>query len=223
MISVVLIETLYPGNIGAVARLVKNFGADQLLLINPQCDHMSSDAMARAMHAKDVLEKAQIIDYYYLDNFDYIIGTTARIGTDYNIPRVPVTPKKMAEKINKVDADIAIIFGPEDNGLTNEDVLRCDYTVTIPASKDYPTLNLSHSVAILLYEISKYDFDEYPPMTAKEKQVMQELINEILEKMQFSTEDKRETQRRVWSRVLGKAMLTKREAFALLGFFRKLR
>lgn len=223
MVSVVLVETMYPGNIGAVARLIKNFEAKQLLLINPKCNHLSNDAMARAMHAKDVLKNAEISDYSCLDQFDYLIGTTARIGTDYNIPRVPVPLVKMAEKIKHKNS--AVIFGPEDNGLTNNDVLRCDFTVTIPASDDYPTLNLSHSVAVILYELFRHKstmMEDYPPMTSKEKKVMMTLIQKKLDGMHFSTEDKRETQKRVWSRVIGKAMLTKREAFALLGFFRKL-
>ena len=92
------------------------------------------------------------------------------------------------------------------------------------SSKEYKTMNISHAVAILLYELFAYTHKEtkFPPMTADEKRIIEKKIEKILNKMHFSTEDKRETQRRVWKRIIGKAMLTKREAFALIGFLRKL-
>ena len=100
-------------------------------------------------------------------------------------------------------------------------------TVTIPASKAYPTLSISHSVAIMLYELFKYMNKEKQNQhiifaSKKEKEVIMNIINKHLDKMEFQTKEKKETQKKIWKRILGKSFLTKREAFALMGFFKKL-
>src|SRR3989338_2323471 len=98
MISIVLVNPITPGNIGAVARVMKNFDFKELILVKPKCDHLSKDAMDRASHAKDILKKAKKMQFSeVIENFDYIIGTTSKIGTDYNIPRCPITPEEFAE------------------------------------------------------------------------------------------------------------------------------
>ena len=225
MLTVVLFEIQTPGNLGAIARVMKNFGFKDLILINPKCDKDDNEALARAMHAKDVLSSAKIEDISCLDTFDTVVGTTAKTGSDYNIPRVPITPKEFAKKAKSSDSNIALLIGREDIGLTNEEISLCDFVVKIPSSKEYSTLNISHALAILLYEsFQSSDLDEkkWPSITNKEKKVLFEKINKITDKMYFTTEEKREIQKKVWQRVIGKAMLTKREAFALLGFFRKL-
>ncbi|MBS1266620.1 MAG: tRNA (cytidine-2'-O-)-methyltransferase TrmJ [Candidatus Woesearchaeota archaeon] len=226
MITVVLFEIQTPGNLGAIARSMKNFGIKNLVLINPECSMDDQEALTRAMHAKDILANAKVKKTDYLKKFDIVVGTTAKTGSDYNISRVPITPKDFAKKTTNSKANIALLIGKEDIGLTNKEISKCDYIVKIPASKDYSTLNISHALAILLYEIFQAKDTQinkkFPPMTKTEKKIIFQKINNILDKMHFSTEDKRETQRKVWKRIIGKAMLTKREAFALLGFLRKL-
>jgi len=225
MISVVLIEPKTEGNIGAIARVMKNFGLTNLVLINPKCE-ISIDALSRAKHAKDILEKAKIKKLSYLKRFDYLIATTAMLGTDYNIPRCPITPEQLAGKLLK-KAKVGLVFGRESSGLTNKEILMCDFVVNIPASKDYPTMNLSHAASIIFYELFKKSGkrkldEEITPATKKEKGIILKLVNKALDKMKFQTKEKKETQRVVWKRIVGKAFLTKREAFALIGFFRKL-
>ncbi len=229
MITVVLVGIENAGNVGSIARVVKNFGLKELVLIDPKCDPQSKEAWDRAAHARDVLKKAVVADFSCLKRYDYIVGTTAKLGTDYNIPRIPMTPAELAKKLGGIDkkTKVAILFGRESFGLLNEEIQKCDFTVTIPASKVYPTLNVSHAVAVVLYELFKgeleADFKErYTPISGKEKEVALEKIENILNKMHFATPEKRETQKRLWKRMIGKAMLTKREAFALLGFLRKL-
>lgn len=228
MIEIILIEPETAGNIGAVARVMKNFGFPSLTLIDPKCDHLEKEALDRSTHAKDILKKAKIKKRSYLKRFDYIIGTTAILGTDYNIPRSPLTPKELSHKLNSSakDTKIALIFGRESTGLTNSEIEACDFMVTIPATKEYPTLNISHSVSIILYELFKQKVQNksnshIAQATKKEKDVLFEKIDEIIKTLHFSTPEKRETQKTVWKRIIGKSLLTKREAFALLGFFKK--
>ena len=97
MISVVLIEPENQGNIGAVARAMKNFGFSDLILINPKC-RIGKEAKNRAKHSQEILNKIKIKNKDYLKNFDYLIGTTARLGTDYNIPRSPLYPDELQKK-----------------------------------------------------------------------------------------------------------------------------
>lgn len=227
MISVVLLEPEKPGNIGAVARVMKNFDFADLVLINPKCDHLSIESEQRAKHAVDIVRSAKIRSFDYLDQFDYLVGTTSKLGTDYNIPRSPLTPDKLAEVIKDNDAKIGIVFGRESSGLTNEEVQKCDYIVSVPSSEEYPALNLSHSVAIILYElyrvIGKNKITEhFISATKTEKDQIFKILDEVMSDLEFATDEKRETQRVVWKRLIGKSMMTKREAFALIGFLKKL-
>ena len=226
MIKLVVVGIQNPGNIGAIARVMKNFGLNDLILINPECDPLSKEALDRSKHAKAILKKSNIVDFDYLKKFDYVIGTTSKVGSDYNIPRVPITPEQFALTINK-KAKTALLFGRESHGLTNHELELCDFIVTIPTSKTYPAMNISHAVAIVLYELFKPSkkrklADSITPMSKKEKEIILKKVDNILSKMHFATEQKRQTQRKVWKRLITKAMLTKREAFALLGFLRKL-
>lgn len=213
------------GNVGAIARVMKNFGFKNLVLINPKTE-ITEITKARAKHAQDILNNVKIKDSSFLKTMDTLIGTTAKVGTDYNIPRSPLTPKEMAKKIT-IKKKTGILIGREGIGLTNEEIRGCDFTVTIPTSKKYFTLNISHALGIILYEIfqqneTKTSISNIEPASKKEKNVLSGQIHKILDKLTFTTVDKVETQRRVWKRFIGKAMLTKREAFALIGFFKKI-
>ncbi|MBU0535588.1 MAG: RNA methyltransferase [Nanoarchaeota archaeon] len=230
MMSVVLVEPEKAGNIGAVARAMKNFDFKDLILINPKADHLSKESMDRASHAKDVLKKAKKADISYLEGFDHIIGTTSKLGSDYNMPRVPITPKQLAEKLSETGkkSRIALLFGRECTGLTNEEIKRCDFIVSIPSSKRYPAMNLSHSVAILLYEIYSAQGknkigDIAAPITDIEKKQILKMVDDILDSMEFGTKEKKETQRILWKRMIGKSFMTRREAFALMGFLKKIK
>lgn len=227
MISVILIEPEHPGNVGAIARVMKNFDVYSLVLINPKCDHLDIECETRAKHADDIIRSAKVKGFDFLDRFDYLIATTSKLGTDYNIPRSALTPDILAELVKDKDVDVGIVFGRESSGLTNKEILRCDYTVSIPSSKDYPALNLSHSAGIVLYELykvlgKKKITEHFMVASRQEKEQMFKLLEDVLERLDFATEDKKNTQRLVWKRIIGKAMLTKREAYAIMGFLKKL-
>ena len=226
MISVILIEPSKSGNLGAIARVMANFGFDNLILVNPKCKKTAREAIKRAKHGLYVLKKAKVVKK--LPKMEVLIATTAKLGTDYNIPRSPISPSQLAEIIpEKTDRKIGLVFGSEGHGLTNEEVMACDFVCTIPSSSKYPTLNLSHSVAIVLYELSK----KMPTKKVSEhiifasiveKEQLNKMLEKTLKQLPFTAEQKRNTQRMVWKKMIGKSFLTRREAYALMGFFRKL-
>ena len=146
MISVILVEPENPGNVGAVARIMKNFGFYDLRLVKP-CE-INEIAYARATHAKDILDNAKIFDSFEKATKDLsmLIATTGKIR---KISKHVIEPWKIPKYEN-----IGIVFGRESIGLLNEEIEKCDLVVSIPTSK-YRVLNLSHAVGIILYEIFK--------------------------------------------------------------------
>lgn len=234
MLSLILVEIEHGQHIGAICRVMANFGLSKLILINPVCKKSDWDALKRAKHeAASILNNAIITDFSILKTFDYLVGTTARNGRDYNIPRSPMTPEEFSNWIHEnniledLKVRVGIVIGREGHGLSNEELLQCDSVVTIPTHHNYVTMNISHAVAVLLYEIYKKlgtvkMQKKFPKAGVNEKQVIMRVLDEILAKKDFKSESKQKTQRRVWKKLIGKAMLTRREAFALIGFLRKM-
>ncbi|MBI4016686.1 MAG: hypothetical protein HY363_03255 [Candidatus Aenigmarchaeota archaeon] len=231
MISVILHEPEVAGNAGAVARLMANFGFLKLVIINPKCNIKSLEAEGRAKHARFILKNAQVTDEKILDTFDTLIATTGRVGTDFNIPRSPLTPKQASELLQKsikTKHNMGLLFGSEGHGLSNELVKKCDFTITIPATKKYQTLNLSHAVGIVLYELFSATPQESTTSHVrfadkKEKQALLNLITVIINNIKWSgPTSRKETQKLIWQRLLGKSFLTKREVFGMFGFFRRI-
>lgn len=225
MLSVVLIEPETPGNIGSVARVMKNFGARKLVLVNPKCSHLDGEAYGRAMHAREILKKATVVRRLSQFKADCLVATTSALGSDYNVLRSPITPSQLAGQLQG-KSSVAIVFGREGTGLTSAEISKCDLLVTIPSSRKYPALNLSHAVAIVLYELfqqssSVKTTSHFPLASRQEKKLAMSMINQIISGMSFSIKSKKDTQSLVWQRLINKAFLTKREMYALLGFLRK--
>jgi len=225
MLTVILVEPENEGNIGAVARLMANFDFRELLLINPKCDHLAQDALDRATHGKDILRRARVEkDIRCLDEFDYVIATSAKVGTDYNIPRIPIKPEELVMNLD-LRKKVALLIGRESTGLRNEEIQKADVMVTVPASKRFPTLNMSHACAIMLYELFKASGkeklgDHITTASKRDKEQVMILLDEALKTLDLSAL-RQETQRRVWKRMLGRSFLARREAFALMGFLKK--
>ncbi len=233
MISIVFLEPQHPGNIGAICRSMANFEIARLIVINPRCDVFAQEAKDRAKHAQHILNSTTIYPSLLAmkehEQFDYLIGSTGILGTDYNIPRIPITPQQFAEKMAlHNDVNVALLIGREGDGLTNEEILECDFVVTVPTSLQYPVMNASHAATIILYELFQASHaqkitDHIASASAVEKKILLSLVDEILENIAFATEEKRETQRLLWKRLIGKSFLTKRESMALIGFLKKLK
>ena len=219
MLNVILVKPENAGNIGAIARLMANFDLKNLILVNPQSNHLSQESRNRAKHAQEILKKAKVVKK--IPKMDYLVATSAIRGTSYN-PRSPLTPNQLSSIIPK-NRKIGLLIGPEGSGLSNKEILSADFVVTIPSSKKYHTLNVSHACSILFYELFKKEKTINELASLKDKEVLLDNINKTLDKMNFSTSDKKKTQKIVWKRIIGKSFLTKREAFALIGFFKKVK
>ncbi|MGM5487952.1 MAG: RNA methyltransferase [Nanobdellota archaeon] len=219
--AIILQEPENPGNIGAIARVMANFGVYNLYLINPACDHICEEALCRAKHGKEILQNATVCDQAPVD---ILVGTTARTGSDKNINRVFLPPQDFAFKANRSQGKIGILFGRESSGLTNEELSRCDFTVTIPTATTYPTLNISHACTIICYELLKEQsrpLFELPKKEEKEK-VMKD-FDTLLDNLHFMTEEKRTTQKKFWRRFLSKNFITRQELYIIFGFLKQIR
>lgn len=231
-ISVILVRPGISGNIGAVARAMANFGFSSLVLVEPKCI-VDEEARNRAKHAQHIIDSIKIEKSLKsaLSKFGIAIATTGVLGSDFNIPRTPLFVEDASKKIAQTKKDkgrsIAIVFGPEDTGLSKEEIGLCDFTVTIPTSKVYPVMNLSHAVSIFLYELSKAELsvkinEDFPLVINREKKELENAMNSAIESVKYRTIFEKRTQLLVWKRILGKAMPTRREAFAMMGFLKKL-
>ena len=152
-VKVVLVGTTHPGNIGAAARAIKNMGIFNLALVKPK-EFPSDIAIYRSKAAKDILENAEI--YESLE--DAIAGCKLIVGTSARARSVPwpvFNPRDAAEEMRKISkqGNVAIVFGREDRGLTNDELGLCNFHVHIPSDPKYSSLNLSQAVQILAYEI----------------------------------------------------------------------
>ena len=152
-VRVVLVGTTHPGNIGATARAMKNMGIVNLALVKPK-DFPSNEAIYRSKAAKDVLESAQIYENLEdaVSDCELVIGTSARGRT---VPWPVLDPKEAADRVAVYSENnkVAIVFGREDRGLTNQELGLCNLHVHIPADPEYSSLNLAQAVQIIVYEI----------------------------------------------------------------------
>jgi TrmH family RNA methyltransferase len=156
-VRVVLINTTHPGNIGATARAMKVMGLSSLHLVTPKL-YPHADATARASGADDVLQAARVHDSLdsALDGCRLVLGTSARLRS---LPMPMLDARRAAaQALAEVGSDgeagaVAVLFGRERYGLTNEEMQRCQYLVNIPSNPDYSSLNLGQAVQIVAYEL----------------------------------------------------------------------
>ncbi|MCF6282769.1 MAG: tRNA (cytosine(32)/uridine(32)-2'-O)-methyltransferase TrmJ [Candidatus Polarisedimenticolaceae bacterium] len=152
-IRIVLISTSHPGNIGAAARAMKNMCLERLCLVTPR-HYPSDEAAARASGADDLLARAEVYDSLdeALVGCRLVIGTSARMRT---VEWPMLEPRECAEKlVEEAQAgEVALVFGRENSGLTNEELDRCHYLVHIPTNPIYSSLNIASAVQVLAYEL----------------------------------------------------------------------
>ena len=152
-IKVVLVGTTHPGNIGATARAMKNMGMVNMALVEPK-EFPSDIATYRSKAAKDVLENAEVFDTLKMaiSDCELVIGTSAR---ERKVPWPILNPKDASQEVSRgsLNNKVAVVFGREDRGLTNEELGLCNLHVHIPTDPEYSSLNLSQAVQIMVYEI----------------------------------------------------------------------
>ena len=165
-IRVVLVNTTHPGNIGAVARAMKNMGLQQLTLVQP-ATFPSAEATARASGADDVLATARVVASLpeAIEDCALVVGSSARSRT---ISWPTLDPRTCAERMVQVAAtdQVALIMGRERTGLTNAELEHCHYLVNIPANPDYSSLNVAAATQVLVYELRMAALAETTALTS---------------------------------------------------------
>jgi tRNA/rRNA methyltransferase len=220
-IDIVLVSPLYEGNIGATARVMKNFGFPRLVLVDP-CP-VGEEAVMRAAHAHDVLSAAETLTFAeVISRSDLVIATTGEVSKSICRPmRMPYySPREVRELIDEVDGRVSVLFGRENWGLNNDEVAQSDIICTIPASPDYPILNLSHAVGIVSYELAGMERGEYLLASREEMDHLYAHIDAYLDRIDHP-DFKRLPTMLLIRRVLGRARLTAREASTLHGLMRR--
>jgi tRNA/rRNA methyltransferase len=220
-IDIVLVAPIYEGNVGFCARVMKNFGFSRLVLVDP-CP-LGDDAKARASHAQDVLAAAETrtIDEVF-SRSNIVVATTGTVSKSVcHSMRMPFcSPKELRERVKDAGGRISVLFGRENWGLNNEEVKKSDMVCTIPASEEYPILNLSHAVGIICYELSDLPLPAYRLASPTDLRYLYEHIDRYLDTVHHP-KFKRENTMVLIRRILGRANLTSREASTLHGLLRR--
>lgn len=224
-VRVVLVEPEKSGNIGAIARSMKNFALSDLHIVNPKAE-LDGEARAYAMHGLVILESASIVASLddALKDVDLTVGSSAIAARrPSNLIRVAITPEELADKISSSTGTVALLFGRESTGLSNQELARCDLIVTIPASQEYGALNVATAASIVFYEIFLKRISKSPERQLASGPATQRLREQFGKLVQLSglQPHRRRLAERAFRNVISRAFISKREASLLVGVFRK--
>jgi tRNA/rRNA methyltransferase len=171
-VVVVLVEPAGPLNIGSVARLCANFNVEELRLVAPRCDHLSEPSLQMAVHGREMLHSAKLYPTLLsaIGDCRRSVASCGRI--DHGA--IPLHPPSdaltwlLARPTPEPHhpGPIAVVFGREDRGLSNDELRLCQRVLTLHSGSDYPSLNLSHSVGIVLHDLARLGTDLNTPQTA---------------------------------------------------------
>ncbi|MDL5360941.1 RNA methyltransferase [Halalkalicoccus sp. NIPERK01] len=229
MISVVVVDAETPGNVGTIARAMKNFGFSELLLVDPPELDPDGEAYGFAGQAReDILPNAREVTFEKVIEDFHTVGFTATTNEDARKHvRFPFrTPAELAEDLSKVETDVALLFGRERIGLTNEELARLDQICAIPASADYPVLNLGQAATVALYELRGLAMDDSQLPDVEHERAAEPEIERFYERFDTTLETvgypdgKRPKTMRLVRRLVGRAHPTDREITTLHGVLR---
>ncbi|MFB6157237.1 MAG: RNA methyltransferase [Haloferacaceae archaeon] len=229
---VVVVDAETPGNVGTIARAMKNFELDDLRLVDPPPIDPGGEAYGFAGHAReDVLPNAAVTTLDAVVEEFHTVGFTAITGEDSRRHvRFPYrTPADLADSLRDVGTRTALVFGREGTGLSNDELERLDEVCSIPASADYPVLNLGQAATVVLYELRDLTVEEtqLPDLErerAEEGEVerLHEFVADLLDAAGYE-EPERSRIGLLVRRLLGRAHPTDREVHTLLGVCRRVR
>ncbi|WP_144393253.1 RNA methyltransferase [Pleionea sediminis] len=231
-IEFVLSHTTHPGNIGAAARALKTMGLSKLKLVNPK-QFPSAEATRRASRADDILANAKVynsIEDAVAEN-RIIVGTSARSRT---LPWPMIEPRELGRKIaaEPERRPVAILFGTENSGLTNEELSLCHYHVYIPTNPEYSSLNVASAIQLIAYELRLAALDNKDiimpepecddpgelPATGEQVEQMFEHLQQVMEHTEFFNPLKPNKIRMRIRRLFNKSDLTDSEIRLMRGF-----
>lgn len=229
-VRIILVGTTHPGNIGAVARAMKNMGLHDLVLVGPR-HFPHADATVRASGSEDILAAARVVDSLKdaLKDCIYVAGASARSRT---IGWPSMAPRECAERLlrESQQGPVAVVFGPEKSGLTNDDLDLCNTLLTIPTAPGFSTLNLAMAVQVLSYELRVAGFAEQesdytpeaPPATGEELEMFHQHLEAVLVRSEFLDPDNPRYLMRRLRRLFVRAELDKNEVNILRGILTSL-
>jgi len=225
-ISILLVETQSAANIGSVARAMKNMGLNRLVLVNPQTE-LSDEAWHLACGADDILELAERFTALpdALASFHVSVGTSSR-PVEW-IPSV-LQPSELASRLTEVSPAqrVALVFGPERTGLTNQHLQHCQWLTTIPTEPEFDSMNLAHAVAIVAYEIRQRFSGQSVGRTLQlaEVEQIEEFVNGLqrcLDEIGFLNQQNPEQVMFTLRQLLARACLEVRDVSILRGILRQ--
>jgi tRNA/rRNA methyltransferase len=223
---VVLVEPEKEGNIGSIARSMRNFGLTDLCLVSPKTS-VGDEAYRYATKGKEILKKARIVKTLSdaLRGIDRIVGTTAIVGTSSrNILRVVIDPSQLASRVAWTTGSVALLFGRESTGLSNRELQQCDTIVSIPGSDDYNVLNVATAASIVFYEL--YKVRQMRPSSLEPSQLsidrLVSIFNQLADVADLPPHRKR-LAGRAFRNVLAKSVVSRREVSLIMGVLRKAR
>jgi TrmH family RNA methyltransferase len=226
-IRIVLVEPQHPGNIGAVARAMKNMALSRLVLVKP-ADHLAPEARMMAMHALDILQQARLATTLAeaVADAGCVVGTTRRLG---KARQAHFTPRAIAPMLLELAAanPVAVVFGREDSGLTNAELQQCHELVTIPAHPVFGSLNLAQAVLLVSYELYLATMAEpraSPPKlaTVAELERLYSRMQRVLQRVGFLHGSNPARMMGYFRRFFARQGLRSRDVKIFLGVFRQI-
>ena len=226
-IRIVLVRPRGSGNIGSIARVMKNFGASEIVTVG-KARTRSFWARAMAVHGRDILADAKFYPTIReaIADCTLVVGTTCRAGL---YRKHSQTPRDLAPEIVAVarTGKVAIVFGPEDHGLSNKDLEHCQLLITIPTHPDYQSLNVAQAAVICLYEtyIASLTQAAKPNIERAEAEDIERLFDRMrrtLLKIGFLDSENPEHMLLAFRRILGRAGLEEKDVRIFTGLFRQI-
>jgi len=224
-IRIVLVEPAGALNVGSIARVMKNMGVQQLVLVNPQCDPQGTEARQMAVHGGDILDQAQTVSSLpeALVGCQQAVATTAR---DRALSLPLESPKEVLPKLLSVPS--ALIFGREDSGLTNDELTHAHHCLCLPTAATYPSLNLAMAVGVCVYELQQLvTKTETIPTSATETATLDALegyydhLERVLLKIGFLYPHTAPARMQKFRQIFNRANLTPEELALLRGILRQ--
>jgi len=222
-VSVTVVGAEYPVNLGYTARLMKNFGVERLYLVDPNCDMRA--ASVYASHGADVLAGAKVTTLARVRKaHDFLLGTTAiRARRGANVGRTSVRPEDAVARLPAAKS-ASLVFGRDTTGLSNDEVAMCDLVTTIETGTGYKTLNVSHSVGILLYLASRAYLARAAPQESRASRERREAFSAYAYRLAMATGMQEHRAKRVVQvarRVATKSDVSSKELGLLISLMRR--
>src|SRR5262245_20920819 len=230
---VVLVRPKIAANLGAAARVMRNMGLTQLVLVAPEGAPQDRQARQPSTRGEEILNQARIVSDLdaALADCVFVAGTSARRGGPYRRQSVAAPDEVMPRLIEHLDTGpAALVFGPEPSGLTDEEVTRCHYLIHVPTDEAYLALNLAQAVAICTYELrrawvqrARSSKQAEAPAPFAEQERMFQSLQTALEGIHFLYGEKAGPLMHALRHLIGRAGPTKMDVDVLLGLARQIR